>query len=187
MGRIVRYGSIGLFLVVAISCSFFLPRRDVRTIGQVAGYALDEKNGMIYATFELYSPSVDQPIGKERQVLTSMGKTIKACVKEMERKCGKKIYIDDAEVLILGGDRGSLMEQVLDYYKKFSNDHMDLPIFFAQKQEAGMIFKGKGEILSTQISQSAKNLKKRQTVRDLMNGTGEKMFIKGEGSYEIIS
>ncbi len=187
MGRIVRYVCISLFLVIAIFCSFFLPRRDVRTIGQVAGFALDEKNETIHATFELYSPSVDQPIGKERQVLASEGKDIEECLKEIERKSGKKLYIDDAEVLILGGQQGELMEKVLDYYKAFSHDNMDLPVFFAQNQEAGKIFEGKGEILSTEISQSAKNLKKRQTVRDLMNGTGERILIKGEGSYEIVS
>ncbi len=187
MGRIVRYGLIILLGIIAMGCSFFLPRRDVRTIGQVAGFALDEKNGTIHATFELYSPSVDQPIGKERQILTSEGKNIEECLKAMERKSGKKLYIDDAEVLILGGQEGGLMGLVLDYYAAFSHDNMDLPVFFAQNQEAGKIFEGKGEILSAEISQSAKNLKKRQTVRDLMNGTGERIFIKGEGSYEIVS
>ncbi len=187
MGRIIRYGCISLFLILGVICSFFLPRRDLRTIGQVAGFALDEKNGMLHATFELYSPSVDQTIGKERQVLTSSGKDIEECVNEIERKSGKKLYIDDAEVLILSGDQGGMIEQVLEYYKEFSHDNMDLPVFFAQNQESGKIFEGKGKILSTEISQSAKNLKKRHTVRDLMNGTGERVFIKGEGSYEIIS
>ncbi len=188
MGRIVRYICIGVFLAAAVIGSFFLPRRDLRATGQVAGIALDEENGKIRAAFELYVPSVDQPIGQSSEVVYSEGKDIEECVKNASRTTGKELYLDDSEALILnGGDGAFLIEKTLDYFRILKNDQMDIPIFFVKDQKAKDVFSSKGKILSTQIAKSAELLKKRHTVRDFMNGEGAYVWIKGEGTYEIIS
>lgn len=188
MERIVCRILIGLFLILAVAGSFFLPRRDLRATGQVAGIALDEKDGIIQATFELYDPDVDQPIGNACQLVTAEGKNMKECIKNAGRSIGKELYLENAAALIIGsGDTGHLIEEMTSFYCEFKNEQMDLPVFFAQHQRAKTVFSSKGKILSTQIAKSAELLKKRSTVRDFLNREGKFIWIKGEGSYEIVS
>ena len=37
------------------------------------------------------------------------------------------------------------------------------------------------------LAESGKNTNQLQTVRDIMNNSGKRVLIKGEGAYEIIS
>lgn len=188
MERIVRYVLLGVFLIVAMVGSFFLPRRDLRSTGQVAGIALDEANGIIQATFELYDPSVDQPIGSSCELVSSKGADLEECVKNASKSTGKELYLEDVEVLIMNGkDSNALLDAMEKYYSVFKNEQMDLPVVFAKNQSAKRIFSSKGKILSTQIAKSVELMKKRHTVRDWLNGEGEYVWIKGEGSYEIVS
>lgn len=183
----VRNIAIVLLAVGAIAGSFTIPRRDLRGTEQVAGIALDEVNGGICATFELYSLDDEQTIGKEKKVVVSEGETLADCIENAYRVHGKTLFANDAAVLILGGSGTErLLEAAFDYYRLLANDQMDLPVFFAEG-EAGKILSGEGEVLSTGLARSGRELKRLQTVRDLMNGTGERVRIRGEGGYEIIS
>lgn len=188
MERIARYILIAVFLIAAVACSFSLPRRDLRATGQVAGIALDEKGGKLRATFELYDPGVDQPIGRSCEIVSSEGEDMEECIKNASRSTGKELYLEDAAVLIINWDDAELLiNKMLDFYRTFKNEQMDLPVFFVKEQQAKDVFSSKGKILSTQIAKSAELLKKRHTVRDFMNGEGTCVWLKGEGSYEIIS
>lgn len=188
MGRLIRYGLIEIFLVGAMICAIFLPRRDLRSTAQVAGIALDYEDGNIAATFEIYSPSSDQPIGAAKEVVHSKGETLEECVNNASRSIGKRLYLNDVSVLLLSEERSNdLMESMMAFYSEFNNDNMDLPILFAKDQRAGAIFECKGKVLSNEISKSAEIMKKRITVRDFLNGNKETVWIKGEGSYEIVS
>lgn len=188
MERITRFILIAAFLIAAVACSFSLPRRDLRATGQVAGIALDEKDGKLLATFELYDPGIDQPIGRSCEIVESEGEDLEECIKNASRSIGKELYLEDAAVLILNGDDVErLINEMLNFYRTLKNEQMDLPVFFVKNQQAKDVFSSKGKILSTQIAKSAELLKKRHTVRDFMNGEGTDVWLKGEGSYEIVS
>ncbi|MBQ8894008.1 MAG: hypothetical protein IJ043_06315 [Clostridia bacterium] len=188
MKKLLSYGVALLLLVAAIAGAVTLPRRDLRATGQVAGIALDAENGQIKATFELYSPAVDTPIGTARKTIVSTGNSIEECILKARISQGDSLFVDDASALILSSSEHTfLLEKVFEYYSQIKNDQMDLPVFFAFGQKAGTIFSGEGKVLSMELAQSAKSLHKRQTIRDLMNETGERVLIQGEGSYEIIS
>lgn len=184
----LRFWGIGLLLAAAIVGSFALPRRDLRATGQVAGIALDEKDGLIQATFELYSPELDEPIGRSRRIVTATGVSLEECFSAARLTQGENLFADDAAALIISSEKHAfLLEKAMEYYCLLKNDQMSLPVFFAFGQEAGEIFAGEGAVISTELAESGKSLGKLQTVRDLMNGTGERVLIRGEGSYEIIS
>lgn len=188
MKKIIGYAVILILLIGAVIFSFKLPRRDLQATGQVAGIALDEENEKIKATFELYSPAVDEPIGSKQKTVVSFGFDIQECIDNAMLLHGESLFVDDASVLIIGGnDQDFLLPKVFEYFKLLKNDHMDLPVFFTAEQEAGNVFLGAGTVVSSQLAESGKKLKKSQTVRDLMNRTGENVLIIGEGSYEIIS
>lgn len=188
MGRLVRYVCIVLFVFAAVIASFSLPRRELKTIAQVAGVAMDSKNGTILATFELFEPSVDQPYGKERSTTTSQGKTLEECIDNARLSIGKELYVDDISIMIIGEkDVDFLLAEVERYYCKFKQDHMDLVLIRAKNQKAADVFKGKGKILSTEIAESVRLLGKRSTIKELFNGVQPDVYIKGEGNYEIIS
>ena len=124
-----RYTAMILLLVVAAGGSFWVPRRNLRGIGQVAGIALDRQEDCIRATFELYAPAVDEPIGKNRQTVTATGASLEECIQNARLVSGWELFIDDALVLILGSkDHTFLLPKVLAYYSSFKNDHMDLPV-----------------------------------------------------------
>ncbi len=185
---ILKYTAMAVLLITAAVCSFTIPRRNLRSTGQVAGIALDEENGSLRATFELYSPSLDEPIGSKRQTVTTNGSDLQECIDRARLTGGESLFADDASVLILGsGDETFLLEKVLEHYRLLKNDQMDLPVFFTLDQSADAVFSGEGPVLSGELAVSAKAVGQVQTVRDLMNGNGEKVQIKGEGKYEIIS
>lgn len=185
---ISKYTAIFLLLVIAIAGSFAIPRRDLRATGQVAGIALDEENGLLKATFELYTPTLDEPIGRNRKTVVSTGATLEECIDNARLVSGESLFADDASVLILSSQNHAfLLQKVLEHYRLLKNDQMDLPVFFAFAQEAGAVFSGEGAVLSGELAKSGKLLDKVQTVRDLMNGTGQRILIRGEGAYEIIS
>ncbi len=185
---ILKYSALFLFLSVAVGSSFFLPRREARSIGQVAGIALDRTEGGIRATFELYDPSLDEPIGKKRRTIVTEGEDLQDCIDRVRRIDGEQLFTDDISALILAGEEDTfLLEKVVAHYRLLKNDQMDLPVFFTFGQEAGVVFQGEGAVLSGDLAESGKGLKKLQTVRDLMNGKGARVLIRGEGSYEIIS
>lgn len=188
MKAFYRYTAMVLLLVVASVCSFWVPRRNLRGIGQVAGIALDRQGDSIRATFELYVPAVDEPIGQNRQTVTTTGASLEECIQNARLVSGWELFTDDAMVLILGGkDHTFLLPKVLAYYSNFKHDHMDLPVFFAFGQPASKIFEGEGSVISMDLAESGKNTDQLQTVRDLMNNSGKRVLIKGEGAYEIIS
>ena len=188
MEKIIHYGCMGAFIVAAIIASVFLPRRELRTIAQVSGIAIDRKDDLMSITFELFEPSMEQPYGEERTIVNSMGKTIEECIKNASLSIGKELYVDDAAVLIIG-DKGidAILNEVKRYYKEYKQDHMDLPLIRARNQTAAEIFKGKGKILSIEIAESMRLMGKRTTIKELLNGVEPDIFIKGEGKYEIIS
>lgn len=188
MKNLYRYTAIVLLLILAVAGAIAIPRRNLRKIGQVAGIALDRQEHLIKATFELYTPAVDEPIGKSRQTLTTTGNTIEECIQNACLISGWELFTDDASVLILGSnDHTFLLPKVLAYYSSFKHDHMDLPVFFAFGQPASDIFAGEGAVISMDLAASGKNTGHLQTVRDLMNSRGTRILIKGEGGYEIIS
>lgn len=188
MEKIIRYVCIGSFIIAAIIASVSLPRRELQTIAQVAGIAIDGKEGKILATFELFEPSVDQPYGKERATTTSQGETLEECIDNARVSIGKELYVDDISILIIGDKEVEfLLAEVKRYYSKYKQDHMDLPLIIAKNQKAAAIFSGKGKILSTEIAESLQLLGKRSTIKDLFNGVQPDIYIKGEGKYEIIS
>ncbi|MBQ7936495.1 MAG: hypothetical protein IJ333_09180 [Clostridia bacterium] len=179
---------MAFLLIIALIGSFEIPRRDLRATGQVAGIALDKENGQIKATFELYVPAADEPIGKTRKVVVSTGESLEECIANARRVQGETLFVNDAAALVIGSaDHSYLLEKAMDYFRLLKNDHMDLPVFFAFGQSAGAIFEGEGVVLSTGLAESAKSMDKLQTVKNLMNGIGERILIKGEGAYEIIS
>lgn len=185
---LLRYAVMVTLLAVAIFCSFGIPRRELRSTAQVAGIALDEENGRLYATFELYSPALDEPIGTKRQTVSTDGTSLQECIDRAQRVGGESLFADDASVLIIGnGNEQLMMQKVTDHYGKLKNDRMDLPLFFAADQRASQIFAGDGAVLSGELSESAEALNQVQTLRDWFNGTGQRVWITGEGSYEIIS
>ncbi|MBQ4093288.1 MAG: hypothetical protein IJC82_08275, partial [Firmicutes bacterium] len=101
MSRYVRAILIITCVVLAFIGSYDIPRRELRSLGQVAGIALDEDGGRIKATFELYDPVVDEPIGRRCYCVVSEGDSIKECIENVSLSSGKKIYADDALVLLL--------------------------------------------------------------------------------------
>lgn len=185
---ISKYAAITLLLIGAIVGSFAIPRRDLRATGQVAGIALDEEGGLLKATFELYSPTLDEPIGRNRETVISTGSDLAECIENARLSRGESLFTDDAAVLVISSeDHTFLLQKVFEHYRLLKNDQMDLPVFFAFGQQAGVIFSGEGAVLSGALAKSGKLLNKVQTIRDLMNGKGERILIKGEGNYEIIS
>jgi len=177
-----------LLLVLALVGAAEIPRHNMRLTAQVAGIALDESDGQLKATFELYDTSVDQPIGKKRQVVTSTGETIEQCLKNARASYGKELFIQDAAALIIDGrHHNEILKQVFLYYSQYKNDQMALPVFFTLGQSAGEIFEGEGEVISMHLAASVWNMKKTQTIKDLMNGTGQRVMVRGKGSYEILS
>lgn len=188
MGKIIRYACVGTFIFAAVIASFSLPRREVKTIAQVAGIALDRSGENIKATFEVFEPSVDQPYGKERSVVTSIGKKLKDCIEDARRSIGKELYVDDVAVLIIAHkDEEFLLTEIKRYYRKFNQDYMDLPLVQVENQTAAEVFDGKGKILSAEIAESMLLLGKRSTIKDLFNDVKPDVFITGVGKYEIIS
>ncbi len=185
---ICKYAAITALLIAAVAGSFAIPRRDLRATGQVAGIALDEEDGHLKATFELYSPTLDEPIGRNRETVISTGNDLAECIENARLSRGESLFADDVSVLILSSENHAfLLQKVLEHYRLLKNDQMDLPVYFAFGQQAGTIFAGEGSVLSGELAKSGKLLNKVQTVRDLMNGSGERVLIKGEGNYEIIS
>jgi len=185
---LLRYTAMSVLLIVAVLCSFGIPRRELRSTAQVAGIALDEKDGKLYAAFELYSPVLDEPIGTKRQTVSSVGDSLQECIDRAQRVGGESLFTDDASVLIIGdGNEEVMMQRVVDHYRQLKNDRMDLPLFFTADQSASKIFAGEGVVLSGELSESAKALNQVQTLRDFLNGTGQRVWITGEGNYEIIS
>lgn len=188
MEKIIRYACIGSFIIAAIIASISLPRRELQRIAQVAGIAIDGKEGEIVATFELFEPSVDQPYGKERTATTSRGETLEECIENARLSIGKELYVDDISILIVGDEEVEfLLAEVKRYYSRYKQDHMDLPLIRAKNQKAAEVFQGKGKILSTEIAESLRFLGKRPTIKDLFNGVQPDVYIKGVGNYEIIS
>lgn len=185
---LLKYSALFVLLAAAVASSFFLPRREPRSIGQVAGVALDRTEQGVRATFELYDPSLEEPIGKKRRTVVTEGADFQDCIDQAVRKEGERLYTDDLFALILSGEEDAfLLDIVLDHYRLLKNDHMALPVFFTLGQQAGAVFDGEGAVLSMDLAESGKRLKKIQTVRDLMNGAGTRVVIRGEGSYEIVS
>lgn len=184
----IRYAAMALLLITAIAGSFLIPRRNLRSIGQVAGIALDEENGRLKATFELYTPALDEPIGRRRQTVVSYGESLEECISNARLIRGETLFTDDAAALILSSeDHAFLLQKVVEYYRVLENDQMDLPVFFSFGQQAAAIYAGEGAVISTELAESGKKTERLQTIRDLMNGTGERILIRGEGGYEIIS
>lgn len=177
---------LALLLSAAVLCSFWIPRRALRTTAQVAGIALDQGDDGLIATFELYSADADETIGSKREIAVGYGDTLEACMEDALHRQGKTLFVNDASVLILGAENADgLLRAALNYYSALSHDHMDLPVFFA-KGTAASLFEGEGEVLSVKIEASAKGLGRRQTVKDLMNGRGVRVLLKErEGGYEI--
>lgn len=175
-----------VFMLLALGFSVQIPRRDVHHLAQVAGIALDYEEGGIKATFELYEPSVDQPIGTERRVVASYGESLRDCIEEAEKLQGKELYVSNASVLILGEER-RLLEEVLSYFCEFTNNRTDLPIFVALNQQAGALFAGEGEVLSSQIDAASRHSGVRQTVLDLLNGEQPQVYLRGKGGFELVS
>ena len=173
-----------LCLVMAFVASFYIPRRDLRSITQVAGIALDATGATIKATFELYDAEVDQPIGSKRAIVSSEGGSIQHCLNRIKQVYGKELYIENASVLIINSD--DVLDEVFDFYSKQSNNHMNLPVFYVENQYAYEIFEGEGEVISTSLADSAESLGCMQSIRDLMNGEKEKVFVRGSGNYEIL-
>lgn len=185
--RKFRFTAILLLFIAAAAGSFTIPRRDLRATAQVAGLALDAKAGMLQATFELYSPESDETIGTRKEVVVTEGATLEECIDNARLVYGKTLFASDAAALIIGkNSRELLLSAVLDYYRLLAHDQMDLPVFFAEGT-AGAVLQGEGPVVSTQLAQSGKALNRVQTIRDLMNGTGEQVRITGEGRYEILS
>ena len=175
---------IGVLLSLAVIGALFLPRRDLRSLAQVAGIALDLEDEKIVATFELYVPAVDRPIGTERKVVYGTGETFEECVNSVKKRFGAELYLNDALVLILGSEQ--LNNEVCSYYSVFAHDHMDLPIFYSYRQKASEIFEGEGAVISTELAASAEKLQDFQTIRDLMNDEGTRVWVRGRGAYEIV-
>ena len=92
---------MAFLLIIALIGSFEIPRRDLRATGQVAGIALDKEGDQIKATFELYAPAVDEPIGKERKVVISTGSSLEECILNAKRVQGETLFVNDAAVLII--------------------------------------------------------------------------------------
>ena len=188
MEKIIRYGCIGAFIIAAMIASIFLPRRELRTIAQVSGIAMDSKEGELNVSFEVFEPSVEQPYGRERSIVKTQGKTLEECIDNARLSMGKVLYVDDAAVLIIGDkDLNILLQEIKRYYSEYKQDHMDLPIIRVRNQMAAEVFEGKGKILSTEIAESVRLMGKRSTIKDLLNGVEPDTFIKGVGRYEIIS
>ena len=188
MEKLIRYVFILFLILAAAISSFSIPRREIKRIAQVAGIALDKDGEEITATFELFEPSVDQPYGNERGVVSAKGETLKECVENARLSIGKELYLDDALVLIMAKeDEKALSGEIKRYYKEISCDYMDLPLAQTKNQKAGDIFKGKGKILSIEIAESIRLLGKESTVKDLFNGEKTDVFLSGVGAYEIVS
>ncbi len=175
---------IMVLLITALIASYNIPRRDLRSLSQVAGIALDINGETMVATFELFDPAIDQPIGTERSVISAEGRSITDCLEQIKRVHNAELYLNDAAVLILNSDH--LLDEVFSFYSKLSNDHMDLPVFYVNDQSAAEIFEGSGEVISTKLADSAESIDRLQTVRDLMNGEKETVYVQGRGTYEIL-
>ena len=177
-----------VLIVLAAWGAIEIPRRNLKSTAQVAGIALDWEEENIKTTFELYEPSEEENFGQKRKIIVSRGKTLQQCIDQAKILSGKELFVSDAAALIISNDHHSaLLSVVFEYYKELKNDHMDLPVFFAFGQPADAIFKGEGAVVSDDLVSSARQSKQVQTVKNLMNGVGERVLIKGEGDYEIIS
>ncbi len=177
-----------VFLILAVIGSFSIPRRDLKKTGQVAGIALDKENGQLRATFELFVPAVDDVIGAKRKTIVGYGNTLEECILNVQTRGGDALFVSDAAALLIDGrSDSSILPMVFDYFCLLKHNHMDLPVFFTFGQSAGEIFEGEGTVLSTAMVESAKTMKKVQTVKNLMNNVGERVLVCGRGSYEIIS
>ena len=177
-----------VFIIIAVFGSFELPRRNLRSTSQVAGMAMDWENGQIKTTFELYVPSADAPFGSKRRAVVGRGVTLEECIKNVSLTHGEFLFVNDASVLIISSEHHTdLLREALSYFSLLKNDHMDLPVFFAFGQKAAKIYEGEGAVISTELAASAEHLKQVQTVKNLMNGVGDRVLIRGEGGYEIIS
>ncbi len=181
-----RYFAIGFLLLFAIIASLWLPRRNLRETAQVAGIALDWEQDGLMATFELYQADAEETIGSKKRVVVGYGETLGKCIEDALRRQGKHLFVNDASVLILGQEKKErLLEEVLNYYRNFSHDDMDLPVFFA-KGKAADFLNGEGAVRSMEIAASAKALNQRQTVKDLMNQRGERIWLLfKEDGYEL--
>ena len=185
---ILKYTAMLLLLIGAVAFAFGLPRRDLRSTAQVSGIALDEQDGRLIATFELYVPSTEDPIGSKRETVTTVGSDLRECMERTRLIGGEALFTDNASALILGsGNEDVLLQALFNHYRELKNDQMSLPVFFTLDQSGGQIFEGEGAVLSNELAESAKAVGMVQTVRDLMNGVGSRVRIRGEGSYEIIS
>lgn len=176
-----------LFLLFfAAILSIWLPRRDLRTTAQVAGIALDQGEEGLIATFEIYRADMDRTIGSARETVVGYGSSLDDCLKDALRRFGKELFINDASVLIIGlNQREELLKKAVEYYSVLSQDHMDLPVVFSVGH-AGTFFEGEGAVVSPKIADSLQILDKRQTVKDLMNHRGDRIYmIQKEDGYEI--
>lgn len=177
-----------VFLLVAIIGSFAIPRRNLRTTGQVAGIALDWEEEQIKASFELYVPALDETIGKESKTVVGYGSSLEECIVNATRTNGDDLFVNDASALIVAGEYDEyLLNHVFEYFCSLKNTHMDLPVFFTLGQNAEQIFAEEGSVISISLAASAKSLKQTQTLKNLMNGVGKRILIEGKGGYEIIS
>ncbi len=177
-----------VFIIIAILGSFEIPRRNLRSTSQVAGMAMDWEGEQIKTTFELYVPSADAPFGSKRKTVVGSGDTLEECIENVSLTHGEFLFVNDASALIISSNHHTdLLREALSYFSLLKNDHMDLPVFFAFGQKASAVFEGEGAVISTELAASAKHLNRIQTVKNLMNGVGKRVLIRGEGSYEIIS
>lgn len=181
-----RYFAIGLLIFAAVICSFWLPRRNLRATAQVAGIALDWVEEGMMATFEIYEGDADENIGTQKQVAFGYGNTFEECIQNTLRGYGKHLFVNDASALFLGDEKTELLlGSVLEYYKKFAHDDMDLPVFFSKGRAADLLM-GEGGVRSVEIAASAKLLHRRQTIKELMNQRGERIYLKlKENGYEL--
>ncbi len=187
---IIRFNRILTILLILLAMigAFFLPRRNMQLTAQVAGIALDwEKNQMV-ATFELYDPSEDRSIGEQSKVVSATGDTLEQCIENVKLIYGETLFVHDAATMIIEEKNATiLLPKIVEYYRLLKNDQMDLFVFFTPDQKAGAVFEGSGEVLSNALAASAKITKKTQTVKDLMNSDGQRVYVRGEGRYEIVS
>ncbi len=179
---------MAVLLIISVVASDEIPRRSLRQTAQVSGIALDRQGDQIKATFELYDPAVDDPIGEKQKTVFGVGESIEACIIDASKRQGGELFIDDASALIIEGEnRMFIVSRILEYYRELKHDHMDLKVFVAENQRAEAVFEGAKSVISAGLSKSAENLNAILTVKDLMNNQNNWVKIKGEGSYEIVS
>lgn len=172
-------------LILALFSSSRIPRRNLRSTAQVAGIALDQGEDGLIATFEIYEAKADETIGTKRKTAVGRGKSLDECIGNILYTEGDELFINDASVLVIGSENSeAILEEALKYYRKGAHNHMDLPVFFS-KGRAGALFEGEGEVISMALAASAEQLDKTQTIKDLLNDAGERVYVEGYGGYEI--